>query len=144
MERRIEHIARLRAGGVCEYCHLPESVSHFQFSLDHIVARQHGGRSTEDNLALACPWCNQHEGPNLTGIDPDSGELTRLYHPRRDRWLDHFQWEGAVLVALTAIGRTTLYVLSMNDPLAVSLRRDLMATGLFPRDTGPRKIIDKE
>lgn len=108
------------------------------------MARQHGGRSTEDNLALACPWCNQHKGPNLTGIDPETGELTRLYHPRRDRWLDHFKWEGAVLVALTAVGRTTLYVLSMNDHVAVSLRRELMATGLFPRDTGSRRIIEAE
>jgi hypothetical protein len=144
MERRVEHIVRFRAGGICEYCHLPESISHVQFPLDHITARQHGGQSTEDNLALACPWCNQHKGPNLAGIDPETSEITRLYHPRRDRWLDHFRWEGAVLRAVTGVGRTTIAVLSMNDPMAVSLRRDLMATGVFPRDTGPKRIIETE
>lgn len=141
MERRIEHIARFRAGGVCEYCHLPESISHVQFPLDHIVARQHGGQSVEDNLALACPWCNQHKGPNIAGIDPATSELTRLYNPRRDRWAEHFKWDGSLLVGLTAIGRTTVLVLSINDRLVVDLRRDLMATGVFPRDEGPKSII---
>jgi 5-methylcytosine-specific restriction endonuclease McrA len=28
-----------------------------------------------DNLALACHRCNLRKGPNLTGIDPMSGEM---------------------------------------------------------------------
>jgi hypothetical protein len=135
MERKIELMARFRAGGVCEYCHLPETISHLQFPLDHIIARQHGGASTEDNLALACPWCNQHKGPNLAGIDPDTQALTRLYHPRRDRWAEHFRWEGEVLVGVTAIGRTTVRVLNINDSTAAEIRRNLMASGVFPRGT---------
>ncbi|HEY2585712.1 MAG TPA: HNH endonuclease signature motif containing protein [Tepidisphaeraceae bacterium] len=135
MERKIELIARFRAGGVCEYCHLPETISHLQFPLDHIIARQHGGASTEDNLALACPWCNQHKGPNLAGIDPDTRELTRLYHPRRDRWAEHFRWQGAALVGITAIGRATIGVLNINDSTVVEIRRNLMASGVFPRDS---------
>ncbi len=43
-------------------------------SLDrHIVASQHLGATTVDNLALSCPFCNRHKGPNLVGIDPASG-----------------------------------------------------------------------
>ncbi|HSU66218.1 MAG TPA: HNH endonuclease signature motif containing protein [Tepidisphaeraceae bacterium] len=136
MERWIEHTTRFRAGGICEYCHLPESVSHFTFPIDHIIARQHGGESIEENLALACPWCNQHKGPNLAGLDPETGELTRLFHPRRDRWRDHFRWDGATLVGVTPVGRTTTIVLATNDTRVVALRRDLMATGVFPRDGG--------
>jgi hypothetical protein len=45
------------------------------------VAQQHHGGSDEVNLALACHFCNRHKGPNLTGIDPTTGELTRLFNP---------------------------------------------------------------
>ena len=68
MNRKTEFTVRRRAGGFCEYCRSPESLSHLPFTLDHIVARQHGGQSTQDNLALACPECNLHKGPNITGM----------------------------------------------------------------------------
>jgi hypothetical protein len=45
---------------------------------------QHGGGDDADNLALACPDCNLRKGPNLTGIDPETGAVVRLFHPRRD------------------------------------------------------------
>jgi hypothetical protein len=135
MKRTSEHTARQRAGGFCEYCRLPESISHLPFPLDHIVARQHGGRSTEDNLALSCPECNFHKGPNLTGIDPKTKIMTRLFNPRIDNWNKHFRWDGAILVGRTAIGRTTEYVIAANAPTRVALRAALMQAGLFPRDS---------
>lgn len=134
MDRKTEHIARLRAGGFCEYCRLPEAVSHLPFSLDHIVARQHGGTSTEENLAVACPWCNRHKGPNLSSIDPEDGSVVSLYHPRRDRWADHFRLEGGQILGRTSAGRATVRCLAMNDANVVSLRRALIAGGVFPRD----------
>jgi hypothetical protein len=91
--------------------------------IDHIVARQHGGRTSLDNLALACFPCNNHKGPNLSGIDPDRGEMVRLFHPRRDTWSRHFRWEGARLVGKTAVGRTTIEVLAINHPWAPKDRR---------------------
>ncbi len=53
--------------------------------------RQHGGEDELDNLALSCHLCNSKKGPNLSGLDPDTGALTRLFHPRTDRWTDHVQ-----------------------------------------------------
>jgi len=35
---------------------LPESGSDLPFVIDHIVARQHGGPSSDDNLALVCSF----------------------------------------------------------------------------------------
>jgi len=64
-----------------------------------------------ENLAWACHQCNLHKGTNLAGIDPDSNELVRLFHPRRDRWEDHFRKDGPLVVGLTAIGRTTAWLL---------------------------------
>jgi HNH endonuclease len=139
MDRKTEHIARLRAGGVCEYCRLPEVVSHLQFPLDHVIARQHNGTSTEDNLALACPECNLHKGPNLSTIDGQTGEHVRLFHPRRDVWALHFRWDGATLVGLTAIGRGTVQLLTINAPTRVALRDALRRSGLFPGDPLPTR-----
>lgn len=122
MTAALRQLARERAGGRCEYCRLPQESSVLPFHLEHIVPRQHGGVTTEENLALACPHCNLHKGPNLTGIDPDSGEICRLFHPRRDTWADHFRAEGTRIEGQTAIGRTTAWVLDLNAEDQLRLR----------------------
>src|SRR5277367_810604 len=96
------------AGGRCEYCRMPESESRFRHVLDHIIARQHGGRTELSNLALCCGPCNLFKGPNIAGIDPESGQVTRLFNPRADRWQEHFRYEEAVLVGVTPIGHVTV------------------------------------
>jgi hypothetical protein len=58
--------------------------------------------------------------------------VTRLYDPRRDRWREHFAWQGAVLAGLTPIGRATVRVLAMNAPVMVAAREALIAEGRFP------------
>jgi hypothetical protein len=89
---------------------------------NNILPRAHGGSDELDNLALACIDCNLHKGSNLTGIDPDTGRVTRLYHPRKDQWLVHFKWRGIYLMGKTAIGRTTVRVLQMNSEDQVAFR----------------------
>ena len=86
----------------------------------------------EDNLALACFACNNHKGTNLSGLDPQTGELTRLFHPRRDEWNEHFRWDRAWLVGRTAIGRATVEVLAINLPHRWELRAALLEEGVFP------------
>ena len=51
MSSTLEQLVRKRAGERCEYCHLPQSASKLQFVLDHVVARQHRGKTRLDNLA---------------------------------------------------------------------------------------------
>jgi hypothetical protein len=46
--------------------------------------------------------------------DPESGALVRLFHPRRDRWEEHFERNGVVIVGRTATGRATVALLKMN------------------------------
>jgi hypothetical protein len=120
-----------RAGGQCEYCHLPEVHVLTPFQVEHVVAKQHRGGDTLGNLAYSCLRCNLHKGPNLAGIDPKTKKLTRLFNPRRHRWSRHFRWQGAVLLGRSAVGRTTIEVLAMNDPARVALRQELMDQGLF-------------
>ncbi|HXK00748.1 MAG TPA: HNH endonuclease [Verrucomicrobiae bacterium] len=47
--------------------------------VEHIIAKQHGGSGDAENLALACHRCNLQKGPNLTGIDPQTAEVARLF-----------------------------------------------------------------
>ncbi len=93
--------------------------------IEHIQAQQHGGGDEPDNLALACGTCNRRKGPNLTGIDPASGAIVRLFHPRRDVWQDHFAWSGLDVIGLTDVGRTTVQVLAMNSPAQLETREAL-------------------
>jgi hypothetical protein len=99
--------------------------------LDHVIARQHGGHSVVTNLALCCPRCNQFKGPNIAGIDPDTGLLSRLFHPRADLWEVHFRYQNLILQGLTEVGRATTAVLSINLPLRVVARHALREKGHF-------------
>jgi hypothetical protein len=119
---------RTRAAERCEYCRLPQRYYTELFQIEHIVARCHGGGDEVDNLALACRHCNLHKGTNLSGIDPETSELTRLFHPRTDPWEEHFTIERGIVRGRTAVGRTTAYVLNMNTERRIELRlalRDL-------------------
>lgn len=129
MDARLEAQVWRRARHRCEYCGFPAHFTRVPFQMDHIIAEKHRGATALDNLALSCFFCNTFKGPNLAGVDPDTGEVTRLYHPRRDRWPDHFRWNGPVLEARTAVGRTTIEVLRINRPDAIAVRRSLMEEG---------------
>jgi HNH endonuclease len=121
-----------RAGGLCEYCRLPQDLHPVPFEIDHIVARQHGGPTVLSNLALACLHCNGHKGPNIAGIDPLTKKVTKLFNPRRHKWAKHFAWNGPEVVGRTPVGRVTVVVLAMNDPVRVALRQELINEKRFP------------
>jgi hypothetical protein len=133
MDAFTRELVRRRAQSRCEYCLVHEDDDPLlAFHVEHVVARQHGGTDSPGNLAYACHHDNLHKGPNLTGIDPLTGKITRLFHPRRHKWSWHFRWDGPLLVGRTAIGRTTVAVLGMNLPHRVALREALITAGRFP------------
>ena len=130
MDRELREQVRQRAGGRCEYCRLrQEHEEESPFHVEHIIAQQHGGADDVENLALACCWCNAIKGPNLASIDPDSGALTRLFHPRRDRREEHFRREGACIAGLTDVGRTTAWLLQFNEADNLAQRALLLELG---------------
>lgn len=106
---------------------IPASLYH----IEHIVARPHGGAKEPANLALACHLCNREKGLNLSGIDPDTGELTRLFNPRTDAWTEHFRLANSgFIVGLTPIGRTTADVFGMNSGIRVQIRLRIAQHGV--------------
>jgi HNH endonuclease len=130
---------RERAEHACEYCLLPEQdhpgeflMEAVAFEIEHIIPRQHHGRTVLRNLAFSCLRYNRSKRPNLAGLDPHTGKLTPLFHPRRHKWTYHFRLDGPYIVGRTPIGRVTVYVLNMNHPLRVELRRQLIEEGQFP------------
>ena len=74
MSPALRQTVRLRAGGRCEYCRLPDWLDYLDpFHLEHVRPRQHGGNDDLENLAWACSRCNRRKGTNLAAIDPDTG-----------------------------------------------------------------------
>ena len=123
MDQATRQRVRQRAGDRCEYCRIPQDAEpFFTYQIEHIIAKKHDGSDDDGNLALACPFCNQHKGPNLAGLDPLDSALTPLFNPRQHVWEEHFMAAGPEIVGLTAIGRATVRTLDMNDPLRVELR----------------------
>ena len=115
MDARLRQSVRQRAAGRCEYCGLRQEQEPLTFHIEHITPRQHHGQDAAENLALACHHCNFHKGTNLSGIDPQTGELTRLFHPRLDDWNEHFTQPRGEATGKSAIGRTTVGLLRMNE-----------------------------
>jgi len=119
-----------RAQERCEYCLLPEEADVIAFEVDHITAEQHGGSTVLGNLAYSCFECNRRKGPNLTSIDPQTDEITILFNPRTQQWNDHFHINNdGTLIGRSAVGRTTIRLLKLNDPERVQERVDLIAVG---------------
>jgi hypothetical protein len=121
---------RQRANARCEYCRLPDfALGPGDFHVEHIIARQHRGSDEPANLAWACVFCNLYKGPNLTSVDPDTGNLTELFHPRLQIWDEHFRIEGDQIRGRTAVGRTTVWLLEMNSEILIRLRSNLRQEG---------------
>jgi hypothetical protein len=121
-----------RAAHRCEYCFLHQDFEpFFRFHVEHVIAKQHGGGDGPRNLALACHHCNYHKGTNLAGIDRRTGKIVQLFHPRRQKWDRHFRLVGPRIVGRTQCGRATAFLLGMNLPDRVELRRPLIADGSF-------------
>jgi hypothetical protein len=134
MDESLIAAVRSRAGAACEYCRLPEALHPGPFEVEHVISKQHGGPTALGNLAYSCLHCNRHKGPNLSGIDrlTSRTKLVHLFNPRQHKWERHFRWEGPLLVGRSPIGRVTVHVLAMNDPVRVALRQELIDEGLFP------------
>src|SRR5206468_1403858 len=97
-----------RAGSRCEYCGLSQVGQEAAFHFDHIIPRAAGGPTVEQNLAFACVSCSLRKGDRVSADDPQSGQEAPLFHPRQDRWLEQFRWDGGFVVPLTATGRATM------------------------------------
>ena len=126
-------IAR-RASHRCEYCKAPEVVFNFPFEVEHIVPLSWQGSNDEANLALACRSCNLRKGNRISGVSSGSNIEVSFFHPRGDRWSEHFQVniESGEVLGRTLVGEVTVEYLEINSPAQVAARQLWIRLGLFP------------
>ena len=131
---RLRRQVAKRADGCCEYCRSQERYAMQSFSAEHIVAKSEGGKTNLANLAWACQGCNNHKYNKTSAHDPVTGEIVALFHPRRQRWSDHFIWneDGTTVLGLSPCGRATVESLLLNRTGLVNLRRILSALHEHP------------
>ena len=123
-----------RAGGLYEYCRSPARFATQSFSVEHINPRQKGGDNALDNLALACQGCNGSKHTKVSGIDPATEQRVPLYHPRQQKWSDHFAWseDFTRVLGLTPTGRASVHVLELNREGLRNLRGALRTVRQHP------------
>jgi hypothetical protein len=132
MHKQVRRAVAARAKHRCEYCLVPSAADPQPMEVEHVIARQHGGAEELDNLALACFSGNRYKGPNLAGIDPATGALQGLFHPRRDAWAAHFRVNGTRIEPLSSTGAVTIIVLQLNHSTRLALREALLEEGVWP------------
>jgi hypothetical protein len=102
--------------------------------VEHLIPEALGGLTEEENLWLACSLCNDHKKARIAALDLATGELVRLFDPRRQRWGDHFRWEeeGTRIAGLTPTGRATVAALNLNRAALVRARQLWVKVGWHP------------
>ena len=121
----LRRLVEERAKHECEYCLLPAKVAFFSHEIDHIIAEKDGGETNADNLALTCWRCNRYKGSDLGSFDPETGNFSFLFNPRKQKWKANFIFSEVVIIGLTPEGRTTIKLLQMNSEERLAERRKL-------------------
>ncbi len=123
-----------RAGYVCEYCRSQSGFSSQPFAIEHIAPFIAGGKTILSNLAFACQGCNGHKFTHTTGHDPITREKVSLYHPRQQKWNEHFTWneDFTLIIGKTPTGRATVELLQLNREGCINLRKALFVYGKHP------------
>jgi 5-methylcytosine-specific restriction endonuclease McrA len=71
----------VRDSYTCQYC--GRTPPRDELTIDHVIPRSRGGKSTWENVVLACVRCNTTKGSRL----PGEGKLKLLSVPKRPHWL---------------------------------------------------------
>ena len=130
LRQRISRQARNR----CGYCLSQEAIVGAPMEIEHIFPKSLGGPTAEDNLWLACSYCNEYKGIRTTAEDPETGRIVLLFNPRLDVWNEHFTWvdSGARILGTTVVGRATVNALRLNRRSLVRSRRYWVTAGWHP------------
>lgn len=109
----------------CAYCQTAQELYPGDLEIEHIRPRAAGGLNAEQNLCLCCTHCNRRKGARMRAADPLSGRTVALFHPRKQRWQEHFTWssDGTRIRGLTPTGRATVAALELNYIRLVNARR---------------------
>jgi 5-methylcytosine-specific restriction endonuclease McrA len=123
ISKNVRQLVAERAEFYCEYCHFNENDRFLAFEIDHVISLKHGGGNEIENLAYACPQCNQNKGTDLVTFLEEYDNIVPLFNPRKQDWNTHFYIQNGLVCGKTDIGEATIKLLKMNDIDLVILRQ---------------------
>ena len=94
------------------------------------------GSATRERRTLKCGDAfvvMDSQPTDVAAIDTGTGEAIRLFHPRLQRWSDHFRIHGAMIESLTREGEVTARLLRFNHAGRIVERTILQSAGQYPR-----------
>lgn len=129
---RIRLAVAQRASFRCEYCQIHSDDLFLSFEIDHIIAIKHGDTNAIENLAYACPHCNQHKGSDFATLLNDFNDIVVLYNSRIHNWTEHFDISDGEIIAKNRIGQASIKIFKFNEPDLLILRKLLFELGRYP------------
>jgi 5-methylcytosine-specific restriction endonuclease McrA len=69
-----------RDNNTCQYCR--KTFPKNELSIDHVIPRSYGGKSTWENVVCSCFTCNRTKG----GRTPKQAHMKLSVQPRKPRW----------------------------------------------------------
>ena len=130
IRREILKIAQKR----CEYCKSPKDFSTDLYAYDHVIPVALGGETNFLNLAYSCGSCNSYKNQKIVGFDDVSKVKVALFHPRIQKWSEHFEWSDDFkqIKGITPIGRATINELKLNRKEVINFRSVLILAKEHP------------
>jgi len=134
ISKAVRHRVAIAARHRCGYCLTSQKYTGAQLEVEHIIPVTLGGSHEEENLWLACSWCNGYKGFQIDGMDYLTGKHIPLFNPRRQIWWEHFRWsiDGTKIIGTTECGRATVEALQLNNKFVVSARGYWANAGWHP------------
>lgn len=125
---------RRAAKNRCGYCFGEQQYVFAWLEIEHLLPRSKGGKTVEENLWLACTYCNTFKGSQTHGTDPETNKKSLLFNPRSQNWTKHFTLDSDLTTILgkTACGRATVNALNLNYELAIDTRKRWVKVGWYP------------
>lgn len=125
---------RLQAKNRCGYCLTPQAIISMPLEIEHLQPIADGGTDDEENLWLACRNCNGFKHAKTRAADPQTRIETAIFNPRRQNWLEHFEFseDKTEIIGKTECGRATVVAPRLNYELAVRARRIWVSANWYP------------
>ncbi len=79
ISKALRELVAIEARSRCGYCLSAEHITGTPMEIDHLVPEALGGKTEQDNLWLACSWCNAHKADRIMVVDPVTDEMVQLF-----------------------------------------------------------------
>jgi hypothetical protein len=134
IKKDLDASIRREAKNRCGYCLNPQELLPYKLEIEHIFPKSLGGKSTEENLWLACRECNAHKAAKTKAIDNLTGKTVKLFNPRKQKWREHlgFSEDNSQIIGKTPCGRATVESLQINNFYQTTARSIWVEMNKFP------------